>query len=344
MVGIGVAMMLTGLWSLWQRARRDLAGSALLLRLAVLMGPSGFAAVLAGWITTEAGRQPYTVYGLLRTAQSVSPIAAQAVGASLVAFIVVYFLVFGAGVFYILRLMAHTPRLDEPDIETGLPMHAAGITPAAAVASARRERDAHVRPRLHLGRADRLRGARLRAVRRLRPRHRHPVPARWLRERPRPGHELGGPGVGRQRDLAGARRRRADGGFPARLRHRAAGAVRADYGDAAGPGVSRRRLRVPLAGDGQAPLGLGVRRRLDAGGVGAGHRAGRAGAGHPGVRSQLCRRLVGLADAVQPPHGYRAGGRLRPARCHLADHEDYRRVAGARLPASPGSPGSARWL
>jgi cytochrome bd ubiquinol oxidase subunit I len=135
MVGIGVAMMLTGLWSLWQRARRDLAGSVLLLRLAVLMGPSGFAAVLAGWITTEAGRQPYTVYGLLRTAQSVSPIAAQAVGASLVAFIVVYFLVFGAGVFYILRLMAHTPRLDEPDIETGLPMHAAGITPAAAVAS-----------------------------------------------------------------------------------------------------------------------------------------------------------------------------------------------------------------
>jgi cytochrome bd ubiquinol oxidase subunit I len=138
MVGIGVLMVLTGLWSLWQRVRGRLTGNALLLRLAVLMGPSGFAAVLAGWITTEAGRQPYTVYGLLRTAQSVSPIDAQAVGVSLMAFIVVYFLVFGAGTFYILRLMAHTPRIDEPDIEQGAPMRAAGITPAAAVASSGR--------------------------------------------------------------------------------------------------------------------------------------------------------------------------------------------------------------
>ena len=47
------------------------------------MGPSGFVAVLAGWITTEVGRQPYTVYGLLRTADSISPIAAPAVAASL---------------------------------------------------------------------------------------------------------------------------------------------------------------------------------------------------------------------------------------------------------------------
>ena len=39
-------------------------------RAAVLMGPAGFVAVLAGWITTEVGRQPYTVYGLLTTAQS----------------------------------------------------------------------------------------------------------------------------------------------------------------------------------------------------------------------------------------------------------------------------------
>jgi cytochrome d ubiquinol oxidase subunit I len=97
------------------------------------MGPSGFVAVLAGWITTEVGRQPYTVYGLLRTAQSVSPIDAAAVGVSLVAFIVVYFAVFGAGILYILRLMAHTPQLDEPDIEKGAPVRAAGITPAPAL-------------------------------------------------------------------------------------------------------------------------------------------------------------------------------------------------------------------
>ncbi|MHA4875268.1 cytochrome ubiquinol oxidase subunit I, partial [Enterococcus faecium] len=60
-----------------------------------------FGAVLAGWITTEVGRQPFTVYGMLRTVDSVSPIAAPAVGASLVAFVLVYFAVFGMGTLYI---------------------------------------------------------------------------------------------------------------------------------------------------------------------------------------------------------------------------------------------------
>jgi cytochrome d ubiquinol oxidase subunit I len=138
MVGIGALMVLAGLWSLWLRWRRRLYDSPLLLRLAVLMAPSGFVAVLAGWITTEVGRQPYTVYGLLRTAQSVSPIDAAAVGASLLAFIAVYFAVFGAGVLYMLRLMAHTPRLDEPDIEPGMPTRAAGITPAPALSETSR--------------------------------------------------------------------------------------------------------------------------------------------------------------------------------------------------------------
>jgi len=140
MVGIGVLMMLTGLWSLWQRFRGRLYDNDWLLRLAVLLGPSGFAAVLAGWITTEVGRQPYTVYGLLRTAQSVSPIDAQAVGASLIAFIVVYFAVFGAGILYILRLMAHAPRLDEPDIEKDMPLRAAGVTPGPALELAQGQR------------------------------------------------------------------------------------------------------------------------------------------------------------------------------------------------------------
>ena len=97
-------------------------------------------AVLAGWITTEVGRQPYTVYGLLRTAQSVSPIALPGVAASLIAFIVVYFVVFGAGILYILRLMAQPPQLDEPDIDPGMPTRAAGITPASALAGTGRTR------------------------------------------------------------------------------------------------------------------------------------------------------------------------------------------------------------
>ena len=64
---------------------------------ALAMGPAGFIAVLAGWITTETGRQPFTVYGLLRTAESASPLAAPAVASSLIAFVIVYFIVFGAG-------------------------------------------------------------------------------------------------------------------------------------------------------------------------------------------------------------------------------------------------------
>ena len=107
------------------------------MRFAVLMGPSGFVAVLAGWITTEVGRQPYTVYGLLRTAESVSPIDAPAVAASLVAFIVVYFAVFGAGIFYILRLMAQDARTStSPTSRRACRSRAAGITPAPALADA----------------------------------------------------------------------------------------------------------------------------------------------------------------------------------------------------------------
>jgi cytochrome d ubiquinol oxidase subunit I len=131
--GTGMLMRLTGSSSLIQRYRGKLTDSTLLLRAAVLMGPSGFVAVVAGWFTTEIGRQPYTVYGLLKTADSVSPIAAPAVAASLVAFIVVYFLVFGAGTVYLLRMMAKPPEPHEPDIEKGIPQRAAGITPAPAL-------------------------------------------------------------------------------------------------------------------------------------------------------------------------------------------------------------------
>ncbi len=129
MVGIGVLMLVIGVWSLWARYRKTLYTSTWLHRAAVLMGPSGFIAVLAGWFTTEVGRQPYTVYGLLRTSDSLSNVDAQAVGASLVAFIIVYFIVFGAGTFYILRLMWKPPLGDDGEIHHG-PTRAAGITPA----------------------------------------------------------------------------------------------------------------------------------------------------------------------------------------------------------------------
>jgi cytochrome d ubiquinol oxidase subunit I len=135
MVAIGFAMLGIGLWSAWARWKRRLNNAPWLYRAAVLMGPAGFLAVLCGWITTEVGRQPFTVYGLLRTGESAAPLQADAVGVSLLAFIVVYFFVFGSGTFYVMRLMSKRPK-DGFDIEDIGPVRAAGITPVAANPSA----------------------------------------------------------------------------------------------------------------------------------------------------------------------------------------------------------------
>ena len=131
MVAIGFLMLGLGLWSLVARWRGRLYDWPLLHRAALVMGPSGFVAVIAGWVTTEVGRQPYTVYGLLRTADSMSPLAAPAVAASLMAFVLVYFAVFGIGVWYLLKLMAQPPHPGEPEPEA--PIRSAGITPATSI-------------------------------------------------------------------------------------------------------------------------------------------------------------------------------------------------------------------
>jgi len=130
MAALGLAMIVLGLWGAFLCWRSEPERSRPYLRTCVLMGPAGFVAVLAGWITTETGRQPFTVYGLLRTADSASPIAAPAVGSSLIAFAIVYFAVFVAGVVYLLRLMAQPPHPGEQGPSSDLPARAAGITPA----------------------------------------------------------------------------------------------------------------------------------------------------------------------------------------------------------------------
>lgn len=110
MVGLGVLMLLLGGWAAWNAARGRLFDGVWQQRLALAMGPAGFVAVLAGWITTETGRQPFTIYGLLRTADSASPLAAPAVAASLVAFVIVYFFVFGVSSWFIVKLMGTEPN------------------------------------------------------------------------------------------------------------------------------------------------------------------------------------------------------------------------------------------
>ncbi|HWM70009.1 MAG TPA: cytochrome ubiquinol oxidase subunit I [Steroidobacteraceae bacterium] len=120
MVGLGVLMIALGAWAAWARWRSTLYHSRTLLRCAVFMGPAGIIAMLAGWITTEVGRQPWVVYGLLRTADAVTPHSTAELGLSLVLFVVVYFTVFGAGIRYLLRLIAVGPGVqDATQVEGG---------------------------------------------------------------------------------------------------------------------------------------------------------------------------------------------------------------------------------
>lgn len=109
MVGLGLAMLLLALWGVYQRWRGTLYQTRPFLWFALCMGPAGLAAVLAGWITTEVGRQPWVVYGILRTQDAVSNHSAMTLGVTLVVFVVMYFLIFGTGIVFILKMVVRGP-------------------------------------------------------------------------------------------------------------------------------------------------------------------------------------------------------------------------------------------
>jgi cytochrome d ubiquinol oxidase subunit I len=132
MVGLGLLIVLLGVTGLILRLRHRLYTARLFQRFAVAMGPAGFLAVTAGWITTEAGRQPFTVYGLLRTADSVGPVAAPAIAVSLLAFVVVYVVVFGAGMAFTVHLFAQTPEPHDPGPAVDQPIRTAAPAPVVA--------------------------------------------------------------------------------------------------------------------------------------------------------------------------------------------------------------------
>jgi len=115
MVGLGLLMLLAGVWSLWLRWRGRLYEQRIFLRFALWMGPSGLIAILAGWMTTEIGRQPWIVYGLQRTKDAVSNHSALALSTTLAVFVVMYFAVFGTGIGYMLKLVAKGPQESDPD-------------------------------------------------------------------------------------------------------------------------------------------------------------------------------------------------------------------------------------
>ncbi len=115
MVGLGLLMITLGLLGLWLRRGDRLYRSRPFLRMALWMGPSGLVAILAGWFTTEIGRQPWIIHGLMRTADAVSPHSAGQVGLTLALFVVVYLVVFGAGTVFLLRLIGAGPHEGEGD-------------------------------------------------------------------------------------------------------------------------------------------------------------------------------------------------------------------------------------
>jgi cytochrome d ubiquinol oxidase subunit I len=133
MVGLGFLMATIGVWAAWLRVRGTLYLSRGLQRVVLAMAPAGFIALLSGWTVTEVGRQPFTVYGLLRTADSVSPVAIPGVAVSLIGIVTVYLIVFGAGLLFLIRLMRRPPTVGESGPPTGMPIRSAGITPAAAL-------------------------------------------------------------------------------------------------------------------------------------------------------------------------------------------------------------------
>ena len=115
MVGLGMLMILTGLMAAVLFLRKRLFDTRWFQRWCMAMTPAGFIAVLTGWTVTEVGRQPWIVQEVLRTSETVSPVAGGTVLLSLLAFIVTYTFIFGAGVYYIVHLVRKGPDVDDEE-------------------------------------------------------------------------------------------------------------------------------------------------------------------------------------------------------------------------------------
>ncbi|BBO76349.1 cytochrome ubiquinol oxidase subunit I [Desulfosarcina widdelii] len=115
MVGLGMLMIATGLVALVLYFKKTLFTARWFHLWCMAMTPSGFIAVVAGWFVTEVGRQPFIVYNVLRTSETISPVAGETVAISLAAFVAVYGLVFTAGAYYILKLIGKGPEYEEEE-------------------------------------------------------------------------------------------------------------------------------------------------------------------------------------------------------------------------------------
>lgn len=142
MVGLGVLMFLVACWSLLLRARKRLFSSKAFFRVCEIMSPAGFAALWAGWITAETGRQPWVVYNYLRTQDVASPVSINHVITSLVLIIVIYGLIFGVFYFrYLWRVLAHGPEDTQPEEMPFSYMHKGAIDATNVLANTVQTKD-----------------------------------------------------------------------------------------------------------------------------------------------------------------------------------------------------------
>ena len=110
MLAVGFFMIAAALYGAWLAWRGQLFATRWYLRMVANTWWTGFVAVIAGWVVTESGRQPWIVHGILRTADAVSPVPAGSIAATLALFVLVYAVVFWIGIIYINRLINRGPR------------------------------------------------------------------------------------------------------------------------------------------------------------------------------------------------------------------------------------------
>jgi cytochrome bd ubiquinol oxidase subunit I len=134
MLAIGFLMIASGLYGAFLWWRGTLTSTRWYLKLMQYAWPAGFIAVLCGWITTESGRQPWTVTGILRTADAISPVSAASVLTTLILFVIVYGIVFAMGIYYINRLIVRGPQGRAVEASDGGPQN-----PLSAAGGAARE-------------------------------------------------------------------------------------------------------------------------------------------------------------------------------------------------------------
>ncbi|ADT88709.1 cytochrome ubiquinol oxidase subunit I [Vibrio furnissii] len=125
MAGLGMLMILSALTALWLRRKGKLYDTKLFHRFVLLMGPSGLIALLAGWFTTEIGRQPWVVYGMMRTRDAASNHDVLQMSITLALFVIIYFSVFTVGITYMMRLVGKGPTAVEQERVSDDPLNLA---------------------------------------------------------------------------------------------------------------------------------------------------------------------------------------------------------------------------